>query len=40
MTLTAQSEPELIVSARTVFGIDSDLEVPAFRDRDACAYIF
>ncbi|MCZ2414724.1 MAG: hypothetical protein LC136_10765 [Burkholderiales bacterium] len=20
--------------------MDSDLEVPAFRDRDACAYIF
>ncbi len=34
MTPPALSEPELMVSVRAVFGIDSELEVPAFRARD------
>ncbi len=34
MTDTAQLQPDLIVSVRDTFGIDSDLRVPAFSERD------
>ena len=34
MTDTAALQPDLLLSAREVFGIDSDLTVPAFSERD------
>ena len=34
MTDTAQLQPDLTVSVRDTFGIDSDLRVPAFSERD------
>ena len=35
MTDLMLSKPDIFVNARDVFGIDADIQVPAFSERDA-----